>query len=233
MCAFILPKPRKTQWSKLAATQPIFSLLTPLHPSSQHLTLFTTPWGRSSSSDEYNGRVDLAFQCVGNTVRIVDDLLRFDSSFPAHVMGVCSVLLAARDIGITLNRKKFILPNHKLNGWVSKARGVAVDPDKLWAISESLHPTNITELHSLMGLVEQLAGFSSEVAAEKGPLRPLLSARNTFIWTEDHDSAFTVVKGVLTALPILAHFDPDLKTSLQVDADSRVGIGRCEKCHWQ
>ena len=93
------------------------------------------------------------------------------------------------------------------------------------AISDFLRPTNITELRSFMGLVEQLAGFSTEVAAAKGPLRPLLSARNAFIWTEDHDSAFAAVKAALTAPPILAHFDPDLETSLQVDASRKQGMG--------
>ncbi|XP_046451265.1 uncharacterized protein LOC124199484 [Daphnia pulex] len=63
--------------------------------------------GLSSSSDEYNRRADLAFQGVGKTVRVVDDLLRYDSSFPEHVMGVCAVLSAARDAGITFNIKKF------------------------------------------------------------------------------------------------------------------------------
>jgi hypothetical protein len=70
----------------------------PLSPSSQHLTVFMTPWGRykylrapmglCSSSDEYNRRADLAFEDVSNTKRVVDDLLSFDNSFPEHVAGV-------------------------------------------------------------------------------------------------------------------------------------------------
>ena len=48
-----------------------------------------------------------------------------------------------------------------------------------------------------MGLVEQLAGFSSDVAAAKGPLRPLLCSRNPYIWTADHEMAFEAVKAAL------------------------------------
>jgi hypothetical protein len=44
-----------------------------------------------------------------------------------------------------------------------------------------------------MVLVEQLAGFSTEVAAAKEPLRPLLSTRNPYVWTPDHDWAFAAV----------------------------------------
>jgi hypothetical protein len=54
-------------------------------------------------------------------------------------------------------------------GFQIQQGGVAVDPDKLWAISDFMRPTNITELHSFMGLVEQIAGFSTEVAAAKNP----------------------------------------------------------------
>jgi hypothetical protein len=89
----------------------------PLHPSSQHLTTFMTPWGRykflraymglSCSGDKYNRRADVAFAAVSNTVRVVDDLLRFDRTFPEHVRGVCEVLQAARDAGITFSKEKF------------------------------------------------------------------------------------------------------------------------------
>ena len=52
-----------------------------------------------------------------------------------------------------------------------------------------------------MGLVEQLAGFSTEVAAAKAPLRPLLSTRNPYLWTADHDQAFEAVKLALVSPP--------------------------------
>lgn len=63
--------------------------------------------GLCSSSDEYNRRADLAFQGAHNTVRVVDDSLRFDSLFSEHVEGVCAVLSAARSVGITFSKKKF------------------------------------------------------------------------------------------------------------------------------
>jgi hypothetical protein len=209
----------------------------PLSPSSQHLTVFMTPWGRfkylrapmglCSSSDEYNRRADLAFENVSNTVRVVDDLLRFDNSFPEHVAGVCTVLSAARKSGITFSLKKFQFARTQVQwvGFQIQPGGVSVDPEKLRAISDFPKPTNITELRSFMGLVEQLAGFSTEVAAAKTPLRPLLSSRTPFLWTADHDHAFEAVKAALVAPPILAPFDPELETSLQVDASRKNGMG--------
>jgi hypothetical protein len=209
----------------------------PLHPSSQHLTIFMTPWGRykflrasmglCSSGDEYNRRTDQAFQGVNNTVRVVDDLLRFDSSFPEHVAGVCAVLSAARSAGITFSLKKFHFARSQVQwvGFQIQQGGVSADPDKLRAISDFPEQTSVTELRSFMGLVEQLAGFSTDVAAAKAPLRPLLSTKTPFLWTTDHESAFSAVKKALVEPPILAHFDPTLETSLQVDAPRKNGMG--------
>lgn len=91
----------------------------PLDEASQHLTVFMTPWGRykflrasmglSCSSDEFNRRADNAFLKLTNTVRVVDDLLRFDREFSEHVNGVCTVLQAAREAGITLSTKKIYI----------------------------------------------------------------------------------------------------------------------------
>jgi hypothetical protein len=76
-----------------------------------------------------------------------------------------------------------------------------------------------------MGLVEQLAGFSTEVAAAKAPLRPLLSTRNPYLWTADHDQAFEAVKLALVSPPVLVHFDPGRETTIQVDASRKNGMG--------
>lgn len=99
----------------------------PLHPSIQHLTTFMTPWGRykflrasmglCSSGDEYNRRADAAFAAMTNTIRVVDDLLRFDRSFPAHVAGVCAILQAARVAGITFSKEKFRFAKSQIS-WV-------------------------------------------------------------------------------------------------------------------
>ena len=192
----------------------------PLHPSSQHLTTFMTPWGHykflrasmglCSSGDEYNRRADAAFAAMTNTVRVVDDLLRFDRSFPAHVAGVCAILQAARVAGITFSREKFRFAKTRISwvGYDIQHGGITIEENKLRALSQFPRPTNISELRSFMGLVEQLAGFSTEVAAAKAPLRPLLSTRNPYVWNADHDQAFEAVKAALTSPPVIVHFDP-------------------------
>ena len=73
--------------------------------------------GCVASGDEFNRRADAAFSGVRQIVRVVDDILRFDRTFPSHVEGVCAVLQAAMDAGITLDLEKFKFSRRKIN-WV-------------------------------------------------------------------------------------------------------------------
>ena len=93
------------------------------------------------------------------------------------------------------------------------------------AINKFPRPQNISDLRSFVGLVEQLAGYSKEVSATLTPLRPLLSVKNPFCWTADHDRAFAATKAALTAPPILQPFDPSRETELHTDASRLNGLG--------
>ena len=183
--------------------------------------------GLSSSSDEFNRRADLAFGRLRNTVRVVDDLLHSERSFPEHVAGVCEIIQAARDASITLSAKKFRFAESKLSwvGFEIQQGGIAAEQERLKAIANFPRPTNLTELRSFLGLVEQLAGFSKEIAEAKAPLQPLLSPHNVFEWTSDQEQSFEAVKVALLKPPIPANFDQSLETELHVDASRKKGMG--------
>ena len=53
----------------------------------------------------------------------------------------------------------------------------------------------------------QLSPDTSAVAELLVPLCPLVSTKNEFIWTEDHDQAVVKAKESLTATLVLAFFD--------------------------
>jgi hypothetical protein len=131
--------------SSFDATNGYFQI--PLHTASQHLTTFMTPWGRykflrasmglCSSWNEYNRRTDATFGTLQNTVRVVDDILRYDRSFPSPIEGVCAILQATRAEKITLNADKLKFAQKKLVWAVYETQhgGVTVDPSKLQAIA--------------------------------------------------------------------------------------------------
>ena len=61
------------------------------------------------------------------------------------------------------------------------------DPKKLKAKSEFPSPTNITELRSFLGLVNQLIQFTPNLAVNCAPLRTLLNQYVPCAWTEEHE----------------------------------------------
>ena len=209
----------------------------PLAEESQALTTFFTPWGRyrylrapmglRSAGDEYDRRGDKAFSGVSNLAKIRDDILTWDTCFSDHVLRVRQVLLHCRDHGITLNKRKFVfaVAETAFCGCNLSPAGIATDPAKLRAISEFLAPTNISELRSFLGLVNQLGDFTADIASRAEALLGLLRPRNTFCWTPTHKAAFNAVKAALSQPPTLAPFDPSLPTMLQADAARLKGLG--------
>ncbi|XP_043223982.1 uncharacterized protein K02A2.6-like [Amphibalanus amphitrite] len=209
----------------------------PLHPESQHLTTFITPWGRYkflrapmgliSTGDEYCRRGDIALQGLNNFVKVVDDILVYSKTLEEHERHLRALLDRCREHSITLNEKKFFCAVEEVSfcGFTLSLAGKQVQPGKVSAITEFPPPTNITELRSFMGLVQQLGDFSKEISSTAEPLRGLLKPSNSFIWTPDHQAAFDAMKAALAAPPVLAHFDPSLPTMLQTDAARRKGLG--------
>lgn len=209
----------------------------PLAEEDQHLTTFITPYGRfrylrgpmgfSATGDAFCLRGDKALQGVMNCVKVVDDILLYDEDYLTHLQRLDNVLSKCRTYGITLNADKFVLaaPTVTFCGYQLSKDGVAADPEKVRAIAEFATPANLTDLRSFMGLVNQLADFSTEISTAAAPLRPLMSPKRTFTWTPDHDQAFKKVKEALSSPPVLATFDPTLPSVLQTDASRLYGVG--------
>ncbi|ROT76681.1 hypothetical protein C7M84_004715 [Penaeus vannamei] len=183
----------------------------------RHLTTFITPHGRyyhcrgpmgfAATGDAYCLRGDLALQGITNCVKVVDDILLFDSDLPTHLRRVFQMLSRCRAHGITLNKDKFMV--------AATNRASLQTLKKVAAIRDYPTPSNITDLRSFMGLVNQLADFSPEIAATAQPLRPLMSPKRSFTWTPDHDQAFEV-KAALLSPPVLAPFNPKLPVTLKL-----------------
>ena len=75
-----------------------------------------------------------------------------------------------------------------------------------------------------MGLVNQLAAFSTDTAHAAGPLRDLLRPQNHWCWTSVHQNAFEAMKATLVSPPVLAFFQPGLPTALHTDATRLHGL---------
>ena len=209
----------------------------PLAVEDQHLTTFITPYGRfrhrrgpmgfAATGDAFCLRGDRALQGIQQCVKVVDDILLYDEDFSQHINRVHAVLTRCRSHGITLNRDKFKVaaPSVRFCGFTLSQAGVEADDEKVRAIRDFPTPSNLTDLRSFMGLVNQLSEFTPEIATTAADLRPLLSTKRLFTWLPDHDVAFQRTKEALTSPPVLATYDLGKPVILQTDASRLNGLG--------
>ena len=133
--------------------------------------------GFVSTGDEFCRRDDTALKDIERCTKVVDDVLVWDATFEEHLQRVRLILERFWQHRISINKKKFISASSIVFfcGYNIFQDGVQADPAKVRAVAEFPVPTNITELRSFLGLVNQLADFSTEIAGAANVLRDLLS----------------------------------------------------------
>ena len=95
----------------------------------------------------------------------------------------------------------------------------------MMAISNFPKPKDVSGVRSFLGLANQFQSFLPDLAHNTRLMRSLLSKKNAFVWTEEHDKEFEVVKKLLTSDPVNQPFDKDLPTVLLSDASTLNGLG--------
>ena len=103
--------------------------------------------------------------------------------------------------------------------------GVRPNPKRVAAIASFKSPTDISEVRSFLGLVNQLGFFVPDLAHITTPLRSPLHKGIAFQWLDEQEAAFQKAKQVLTSDLIVKPFDTSLRTELLTDAARFGGLG--------
>ena len=99
-------------------------------------------------------------------------------------------------------------------------QGIKADPDKIDAIVNMLPLTDITSLRRFLGMINQLAKFLPNLAKITKPPRELFVKSNEWILGPLQIESFKQLKLLVTALPVLLHFDINRATVVSADAFS-------------
>ncbi|WZY72146.1 hypothetical protein YC2023_004386 [Brassica napus] len=109
-------------------------------------------------------------------------------------------------------------------GHVVSEAGVAVDPEKIIAITEWPTPKSATEIRSFLGLPGYYRKFVKGFASIAKPTTQLTGKDVKFVWTDECSKSLTELKRQLTDTPVLVLPRPGIPYEVYTDA-SGTGLG--------
>src|SRR5512138_3711058 len=159
-------------------------------------------------------------------VVFIDDILIYSQSEEDHQHHLRRVLgkLREHQLYAKLSKCEFWLSEVKFLGHVISAKGVAVDPETVTAVTDWKQPKTVTQIRSFLGLAGYYRRFIENFSKIARPMTQLLKKEEKFVWSPQCEKAFQTLKEKLVSSPVLIL--PDTRKDFMVYCDaSRQGLG--------
>lgn len=168
------------------------------------------------------GTTSIFYSCV---VLYFDDILIFSSLLSDHLTHLRDVLLILRREKLfgAAKKCKFGVDQVLLLGYIISANGLKVDPSKISAIQSWPIPRSITDVRSFHGLASFYMRFVPHFSGLMSLIMNCMKG-SPFVWTEEANRAFQLIKNKLITAPVLILHDFSKPFELHCDA-SKLGIG--------
>ena len=156
----------------------------------------------------------------------VDDTIIYSSTWTLHLSHIEQILTIFRKAKLVakLEKCKFGRETVPFLGHIMSAQGIQVEPTKVDAKLQLKAPINVSEVRTVMGMFNYYRTFFPKFSDTAYPITQLLKKSVKFIWTQEHQTAFDILKYQLTQAPILRRPDYNKVFYLVTDA-SDIGLG--------
>lgn len=204
----------------------------PLTKRTQDYLTFSTPWGRysclrlpygiASAPELFQQIMSSLFQDLQNVEVSMDDILIHARTEPELQEHTRIVLQRIQKAGFKLNPQKCVFgaTEVKFLGHVFSSAGLKPDPSKIEGITALKTPSSVNELQRFLGSVTYLGKFIPNLSELTQPLRELLKKDVAWLWSPEHDAAFSRLKAILVSEPVLKFYDVNKPVTLSVDSSS-------------
>ena len=130
------------------------------------------------------------------------------------------VLQRFQEFGLKLKPRKcaLFLSEAKFLGRLATREGVHVTDEHIKSVREWPVPKSKKELQQFLGFLNYHRGFIQGLAGMSAPLYELTGLRVEWKWTEEHQKAFELLKGVMTSPPVLGY--PNSSDLFILDTDA-------------
>ena len=189
---------------------------------------FTTGYyGLTVIPTEFQKLMDLTLANINSVFVYIDDILIVTKGTKQeHVNKVKEVMRVLDDANLQLKAGKCIIAQESIEwlGYKLSRTGISPSNTKSQGISERLRPTNLKQLRSFLGAVNQFYKFIPRLAAITFPFRSILKKDADREWNEEHENAFLKVNEEFINVVELTHFNRNKEIRLICDA-SKQGLG--------
>lgn len=129
--------------------------------------------------------------------------------------------------GLKLNLKKcvFFQPKISYLGFTIDKNGLSKTNERIANVLKAPVPTNVSEVRAFAGMINYYSKFIKDFAHKMNPLYKLLQKNVSFIWSEECQKAYELLKKEVTSDQVLVHFNPDIPLILSTDASNHAIAG--------
>ncbi|XP_056169085.1 uncharacterized protein LOC130138612 [Syzygium oleosum] len=180
-------------------------------------TSFITPWGtfcykvmpfglKNAGATYQRAMVTLFHDMMHKEVEVyVDDMIAKSKHGEDHIEVLRKLFDRLRRFKLRLNPAKcmFGAKSRKLLGFMVSSRGIEIDPSKVKAICDLKPPSTVKEIRSLLGRLNYVARFISQLSETAKPFFKLLKKNAKVKWDTDCQEAFEKIKQYLSHSPVL------------------------------
>ncbi|KAK2406377.1 hypothetical protein QL285_042113 [Trifolium repens] len=167
------------------------------------------PFGLKNAGATYQRAMNLIFhEYIDTFMQVyIDDIVVKSSSKVDHLDHLKKSFEKMRKYGLKMNPLKcaFCVNAGDFLGFVVHKKGIEINQNKTKAIMETKSPTTKKQLQSLLGKINFLRRFISNLSGKAQPFSPLLRLKkeDIFTWGQDQQRAFDEIKSYLSKPPML------------------------------
>ena len=203
--------------------------MTAFRTADAHYAYKRCPFGLTSMPSIFSRLMNVIFERSPHRSNIhtyLDDILISTNTAESHLKIIDHTLelLGKAKLKIRLEKCEFFKKEVKFLGFVLTQGGYTTITNKVEAINKMPAPTNVDLLRRFLGMTSFYRMFIENYAKIADPLFALLKKGETFVWHEQHEKAFEMLKEALMSSKILAYPDFSKSFILETDASNK-GIG--------
>ena len=149
--------------------------------------------GLSVRPTEFQKVMDMLLAKFREVFKFIDDILIVTKGTKSeHLDKMREILKTLDDAELQLKAGKCIIAENEIEwlGFKLTNQGFLPVNSKVQGITEKLRPTNLKELRSFLGAVNQFNKFIPDLASICSPFRSILKKDAEWNWTDEHEKAF-------------------------------------------